>query len=308
MTLGRMAGQHCLIVGGTGGIGLATARRFLQEGAKVVVTGRTAESSHTALNLLEGYGPVWELVAEAGDPDSLDAAFRSALPLLGDRLDVLFHVAGISARSLGDGPLHECSIEGWDAALDVNARATFVTNRLAAQVMRAQEPNEHGLRGTVLNMGSVLAHAPAPEFFGTIAYSAGKGAIRAMTRAAAAYYASSKIRFNLLSPGLIETPMSRRATEDPRIQAYLATKQPLTGAPGTPDDCAEAALYLCAPASRFVTGVELTVDGGWCVSEGQIPVSETTVRATLTGIAPDCTALPLITDEARMLCGPEEEL
>ena len=77
-----------------------------------------------------------------------------------------------------------------------------------------------------------------------------------MTLAAAARYARDRIRFNLLAPGLIDTPMAARAVGDPAIRAYLATKQPLAGGPGTPDDCAEAALYLCEPASRFVTGVE----------------------------------------------------
>jgi NAD(P)-dependent dehydrogenase (short-subunit alcohol dehydrogenase family) len=308
VTLGRMSDQCCLIVGGTNGIGLAAARRFLKEGAKVVVTGRTTESIHAARDVLEGYGSVWSLTAEAADPESLEAAFRSAIPLLGGRLDVLFHVAGISGRRFGDGPLHECSLEGWDAVLDANARGTFITNRLAVQLMREQEPNEHGLRGTVLNTGSVLAHSPSPEFFGTIAYSASKGALRAMTRAAAASYAPFKIRFNLLSPALIETPMSRRATEDLRILTYLASKQPLSGEAGTPDDCAEAALYLCEPASRFLTGVELTVDGGWCVSEGQIPtVAGSSVTALIAEIVEETPETPKSTMEARILSDPEDQ-
>ena len=89
-----------------------------------------------------------------------------------------------------------------------------------------------GLRGTVVNTGSVLAGSPSPEFFGTIAYAASKGAVRALTLAAAARYAPDRIRFNLVSPGLIDTPMAARAVNDPRIQAYLATKQPLAGGPG----------------------------------------------------------------------------
>ena len=79
-----------------------------------------------------------------------------------------------------------------------------------------------------------------------------------MTLAAAARYARDRIRFNLLAPGLIDTPMAARAVGDPAIRAYLATKQPIAGGPGTADDCAEAALYLCEPASRFVTGTVLT--------------------------------------------------
>jgi NAD(P)-dependent dehydrogenase (short-subunit alcohol dehydrogenase family) len=265
---GRMAGRACLIVGGTSGIGLASARRFLQEGARVVVTGLTAESSHEALANLRDRGPIWSLVADVSEPTSLASAFKATLVLLEGRLDVLFHVAGISGRRFGDGALHECSTEGWDAVMNANARGTFSSNAAAVRQMLTQEPDSSGLRGTVLNTGSVLAHSPSPEHFGTIAYTASKGAIRAFTLAAASRYARDKIRFNLLSPGLIDTPMAARAVADPAIQTYLATKQPIGGGPGDPSDCAEAALYLCEPASRFVTGVELNVDGGWSVCEG----------------------------------------
>ena len=265
---GRMTGRACLIVGGTSGIGLVTAQRFLQEGAKVAVTGLSAESSHAALANLSDRGPVWSLVADVSDPHSIEDAFKSAVVLLGGRLDVLFHVAGISGRSFGDGPLDECSLDGWNAVLDANGRGTFLTNQAAVRRMLAQELDGYGLRGSVLNTGSVLASSPSPGFFGTIAYAASKGAVRALTLAAAARYARDRIRFNLLSPGLIDTPMSARAVHDPTIRAYLAGKQPMAGGPGDPADCAEAALYLCAPAARFVTGIELTVDGGWSISEG----------------------------------------
>jgi NAD(P)-dependent dehydrogenase (short-subunit alcohol dehydrogenase family) len=92
--------------------------------------------------------------------------------------------------------------------------------------------------------------------------------VRALTLGAAAAYAPERIRFNLIVPGLIDTPMATRAVNDPRIQDYLRLKQPMTGGPGLASDVAEAALYLCEPAARFVTGAELLVDGGWSVSEG----------------------------------------
>ena len=268
---GRLAGKTCLIVGGTHGIGLAAARRFLREGASLIVTGRTRESSGEALEALSPIGPARALSVEVSDPESVENAFQTAVTTLGGRLDILFHVAGISGRRYGDGPLHECSVEGWNTVLDTNARGAFLSNRLAVLQMLRQPIDEHGLRGTVLNTGSVLGRSPSPEFFGTFAYAASKGALRAMTLSAASRYAPDRIRFNLLSPGLIETPMSARAVNDPKILEFLATKQPLAAGPGTAEDCAEAALYLCEPASRFVTGVELAVDGGWCVSDGQIP-------------------------------------
>ena len=268
---GRLAGKTCLIVGGTHGIGLASARAFLREGARVVVTGRTRDSVDSSNQELHKLGPTGTLVADVSDPKAVLLAFCAAVKILGGRLDVLFHVAGISGRRFGDGPLHECSVEGWDTVLVANARGTFLTNKAAVNQMLGQEIDSHGLRGTILNTGSVLGRSPSPEFFGTYAYAASKGALRAMTLSAAARYARDRIRFNLLSPGLIDTPMSARAVSEPAVLEFLATKQPLVGGAGTAEDCASAALYLCEPASRFVTGVELTVDGGWCVSEGQIP-------------------------------------
>ena len=267
--MGRLEGSCCLIVGGTGGIGLAAVRRFLDEGARVVACGLVAESCEAAAAIL---GPDARVVAaDASAPADVDRLFAGAMDFLGDRLDVLFHVAGISGRRLGDGPLHECSPEGWDAVLAANARSTFLTNREAVRRMLAQPLDGRGLRGTVLNMGSVLGWSPAPDHFGTIAYAASKGAVESMTIAAASRYARDRIRFNMIAPALIETPMAARACGDPAILAYLASRQPMTGGPGSAEDVAEAALFLCEPASRFTTGVVLNVDGGWCVSEGRLP-------------------------------------
>jgi NAD(P)-dependent dehydrogenase (short-subunit alcohol dehydrogenase family) len=271
MSAGRMQGVRCLIVGGTSGIGLASARRFLEEGARVVIAGRSDETGEAALGTLESLGSAWFVGVDLRDGGSVDHLFNQALGHLEGRLDVLFHVAGVSGRRFGDGPLHECTEDGWDAVLDTNARGLFLTNRAAVRRMLAQDLDAHGQRGAVLNMGSVLAASPSPTYFGTLAYAASKGAIRALTRAAAARYAPQRIRFNLIAPALIATPMAARAAGDPAIRAYLRTKQPMAEGPGTPEDCAEAALFLCAPAARFVTGVELAVDGGWCVSEGQHP-------------------------------------
>jgi NAD(P)-dependent dehydrogenase (short-subunit alcohol dehydrogenase family) len=268
-------------VGGTTGIGLATARRFLAEGAQVMVCGRSWETVAQAQAEFTSQ-PAWAITADATHPAQVESLFQQCLSKFSGRLDILFHVAGISGRRFGDAPLHECSVEGWDAVLEANVRSMFLTNRAAVRQMLNQPLDDRGLRGTVLNMGSVLGWSPAPDYFGTFAYAASKGAIQAMTLNAAARYARDKIRFNLIAPGLIETPMANRAVADPEIRSYLATKQPMAGGPGSPEDCAEAALYLCEPASRFVTGAVLNVDGGWCISDGQVPApapSESTAPA-----------------------------
>ncbi|WP_337173140.1 SDR family oxidoreductase [Paludisphaera sp.] len=271
---GRMDGSRCLVVGGTGGIGLATVLRFLDEGATVAFCGKTdaeVDAAVAALRAADSPADFHALTADATDPGEVDGLFREAIDLLGGRLDVLFHVAGISGRRFGDGPLHECSPEGWDAVLAANARSTFLTNRAAVRRMLSQPIDAHGLRGTVVNTGSVLSRSPAPDHFGTIAYAASKGAVEALTLAAASRYARDRVRFHMIAPALIETPMAARACSDPAIRSYLAAKQPMAGGPGAAVDVAEAALFLCEPASRFMTGVALNVDGGWSVSEGRLP-------------------------------------
>lgn len=264
--MARLKGRTCLIVGGTGGIGAACARRFAAEGARVAVTGVEVADAQPSTSI-DGALPTFSL--DCRHAPSVESRFAQAVAQLGGRLDILLHVAGISGRRFGDGPLDECSVEGWDEVMTTNARAVFLTNRAAVSLMRKQEPDSAGLRGTVVNVGSVLAYSPAPELFGTVAYAASKAAIHALTLAAASRYASEKIRFSVLAPGLIDTPMAQRAVSDPRICSYLVTKQPMTEGPGVPDDCAEAALFLCEPASRFVTGVVLEVAGGWSLSEGR---------------------------------------
>ncbi|HYG77939.1 MAG TPA: SDR family oxidoreductase, partial [Planctomycetota bacterium] len=115
-------------------------------------------------------------------------------------------------------------------------------------------------------------YSPSPLHFATHAYAAAKAAIIGFTKSCAAYYAPKNIRFNVLAPGLVETPMSQRAAGDATIQKFIATKQPLDGGRiGKPDDLDAAAVYFLSDQSRFVTGQVLAVDGGWSVTEGQYP-------------------------------------
>jgi NAD(P)-dependent dehydrogenase (short-subunit alcohol dehydrogenase family) len=117
--------------------------------------------------------------------------------------------------------------------------------------------------GSIVNLASVLGLVGGDEDFATHAYAASKGGIVALSRAVAVTYAARRVRCNVICPGLIATPMSRRAQEDPRIRARLAELQPLLGDLGAPEDVASAALWLAGPQSRMVTGVVLPVDGGW---------------------------------------------
>jgi NAD(P)-dependent dehydrogenase (short-subunit alcohol dehydrogenase family) len=257
----RLKDQALVIIGGTTGLGLSAARAFVREGARVVVVGRNAESVETAGQEL---GPqARALAGDACDPatavQAIDAARREFGAFHG-----LYHVAGGSGRKHGDGPLHEISDEGWNYTLNENLSSLFCSNRAAAQQFLAQ-----GTGGTVLNMGSVLGFSPSPKFFATHAYATAKAAIIGLTTAAAAHYAPQNIRFNVLAPALVATPMSQRAQGDEAILNFIKTKQPLDGGRiGRPEDLDSAAVFFMSEESKFVTGQVLAVDGGWSVSEG----------------------------------------
>jgi NAD(P)-dependent dehydrogenase (short-subunit alcohol dehydrogenase family) len=120
-------------------------------------------------------------------------------------------------------------------------------------------------------MGSVLGFSPSPKFFSTHAYATAKAAIIGLTKSAAAHYAPQNVRFNVLAPALVATPMSQRAQGDEAILNFIKTKQPLDGGRiGQPSDLDSAAVFFMSDESKSVTGQVLAVDGGWCVTEGTL--------------------------------------
>ncbi len=263
--MGRLDGKTAIVTGGATGIGEASARLFAAEGAHVFIANRRVNVGEAvAASIRDAGGSATHVQTDVTESASVAELFAIAADEA-ERLDVVFNVVGISGRRLGDGPVHECTEIGWDVTMDVNVRSMFLMCRAAIPALRRAGG------GSIINMSSVLGMSPAPTLFGTHAYAASKGAIIALSQSMAAYYAADRIRVNVLAPALIATPMSERAQDSPRIVEYMKTKQPLTGAMGAPGDCAHAALYLASDESAFVTGVTLPVDGGWMVSEGQIP-------------------------------------
>lgn len=261
-----MADKTIVVIGGTSGIGLAAARALLDAGARLACLGRDQDPCTEAASVLGK--EVVIACGEATEPRPVEEIIRMAVERWG-HLDGLFHVAGGSGRSRGDGPLHELSEDGWDFTVGLNLRSVFLSNRAAVRQFLAQ-----GTGGAVLNLGSVLAGFPAPRHFSTHAYAAAKAGLEGLTRAAAAQYAPHNIRFNALTPGLVATPMSARAQQNQEIMHYIRTKQPLDGGRiGRPDDLTAAVVFLLSEAARFITGQVLAVDGGWSVSEG-IPGGE----------------------------------
>lgn len=258
-----LKGKNIVIIGGTTGIGLSAVQDFVDKGANVVVTGRNVESCQKAQ---QHFGDRHLVISsDATVEGSAEQAIESCLDRWG-HLHGLYHVAGGSGRKFGDGPLHDLTLPGWEATLDLNLTSVMLSNRAATRVFIRQADG-----GAILNMSSVLGFSPSATFFSTHAYAAAKAAIVGFSKSIAAYYASQNIRVNVLAPALVETPMAQRAAKDEAIQFFIKTKQPLDGGRiGVPKDLDGAASFLLSDQAAFITGQVLMVDGGWHLSDGQI--------------------------------------
>lgn len=251
---------------GSTGIAAATIKLAAREGYSVFFISRDEASCRELAHELSAENKLCGFhVADLTEPEAVAEAVAACVAQFG-RIDALFNVAGISGRRFGDAPVHECSVEGWQTTFDHNAKTTFLMCREVLNQMLRQPVGENGLRGSIVNMASVLALAPEAAHFATHAYAASKGAIVSLTKAMAGYYAPHKIRVNAVAPGLVRTPMSARAQNDPAILELMKTKQPLYEDLIEAEDVAQSALFLLGDGARNITGEILTIDAGWRVS------------------------------------------
>jgi len=257
-----LAGKNIVVIGGTTGLGLSAAKAFVEDGAKVLVVGRNKESADVAQKELGKNGIA--TIGDASKNQTAADAIEQCIKKFGG-FDGLYHVAGGSGRKFGDGPLHELTLDGWNATLELNLTSLMLSNQAAVKkFLELKKP------GTILNMGSVLGYSPSPKYFTTHAYAAAKSAIIGFSKSIAAYYAKDDIRINVVAPALVETPMAKRAANDEEILSFIKTKQPLDGGRiGQPEDLNGMAIYFMSDQSKFTTGQVISVDGGWAITEGQ---------------------------------------
>jgi NAD(P)-dependent dehydrogenase (short-subunit alcohol dehydrogenase family) len=245
--MGRLSGKIAVVTGGTTGIGLSTARLFAAEGAKVVVTGRNAQTLAAARDELEGVADVVE--SDAGDPRQVRSLFEE-IGRQYSRIDVLFLNAGIARFA----PLADSSEELFDETIRVNLKGPFVALQAALPFLNR---GASVIVNTTVGTDRALANAAV--------YSASKAALAALARGAAVELASRGIRVNAVQPGPITTPIFGKlglsAEARDAFAKRVAEQLPL-GRFGSPDEVARAALFLASDDSAFVTGHELSVDGG----------------------------------------------
>ncbi|MFI5459537.1 MAG: glucose 1-dehydrogenase [Isosphaerales bacterium] len=244
----KLADKIALVTGGSSGLGLATAKQFVSEGAKVVVTGRRAAELDAAVKELGGNAiGVRGDVSVLSDLDRLYGTIRETY----GRLDVLFANAGGGAFV----PLGEITEEHFDRYFGINVKGTLFTVQKALPLMTAG--------GSIVLNGSMVSLKGVPGF---TVYAATKAALRSFARTWAVDLRGRNIRVNVVSPGTVVTPgyKTELGMTDGQIESFVsqaASTTPL-GRAGTPDEIAKAVVFLASDDSSYVTGAELFVDGG----------------------------------------------
>jgi 3-oxoacyl-[acyl-carrier protein] reductase len=226
---GRLAGRRAIVTGAASGMGAATVKRLVADGAEVIAVDRA------------GVDVVADLATDAGIAAVIAAA--------GDRLDILVNNAGICPVA----PLAETNDAVWQSALDVNVTAPFKLSRALAPLLARSQA------GRIINIGSILSRYGDANL---IAYSASKHAILGLTRALATELGPLGITANCVQPGVIVTGMTRPMfAERPESEVYYKTRIPLDRL-GQPEDIADVVAFLASDDSRYVTGQGIMVDGG----------------------------------------------
>lgn len=249
----KLKDKVALITGGSLGLGKATAMLFAEEGAKVVITGRTEKTLKETVEEAKKKGLELDyLVSDVSKEEDCKEAVDYVIDKYG-KIDILFNNAGV----LYVATTHETDTEIWDKTFAINARGTYLMSKYAIPHML-----EKGY-GCIVNNSSVLGLKAVP---GVAAYNATKGAVTQLTRSTALEYADKGIRVNAICPGTIDTPMVDGLLDSMPDRAdateLFKSFHPM-GRFGTPEEIAHSVLFLCDDNVGFMTGTMLSVDGGW---------------------------------------------
>ncbi len=247
---GMFDGKVVVVTGGNIGIGQATAMRFAEEGAKVVVAARRIpEGEKVVSNIIKDGGDAIFVKTDVSKATEVEALIAQTVESFA-RLDYAFNNAG----SRGVGLTHELSEESWDEAIDTNLKGTWLCMKYEILQMLKQG------QGAIVNMSSSFGLVGFP---GRASYSASKHGVIGLTKTAALEYAQEGIRVNAVCPGGVMTPpVESLMQQNPELAEGFLKSQPI-GRIAEPNEIAEAVLWLCSDAASFVTGNAMVVDGGY---------------------------------------------
>ncbi|MDA1074682.1 MAG: glucose 1-dehydrogenase [Proteobacteria bacterium] len=248
----KLKGQHALVTGGGSGIGLACAHAFIREGARVTIIGRTRAKLDSAVAELSAFGDVAALAADVSDEDAVRAAVENAARL------APLTIAVANAGTGGIAPLSMTQATDWRRIMDINLNGTFHTFKHAGAAIA-----EHG--GGAMCAISSIAGVRTHRFMH--AYCASKAAIDMFVRTSADELGESGIRVNSVCPGLVDTDIAAGLFATQAVHNDYLACMPL-GRTGVTEDIANAVRFLCGPESSWITGVNLSVDGGHHLRRG----------------------------------------
>ncbi len=254
--MGRLSGKVAVITGAASGIGEGTARRFAEEGARLVLCDVQEEKLHAveaSINDASGDKVSLAVTADVSRAKDVERVCNTAAERFGG-LDVMFNNAGIGRR---EGNVCECPEELYDRILDINLKGVWLGMKYSIPLL------ERRGGGSIISTASI---AGLSGLAGIAAYCASKGGVIALTRAAAGEWAAKRIRVNCICPGGIVTSIG--AADPEATRRNLARVHPI-GRAGEPVDIANAALWLASDESTLVTGQALVVDGGWTGIDGR---------------------------------------
>ena len=245
----RLEGKTAIVTGAASGFGAGIAHRFAQEGAQVMYADINEDAARA---VAEEYGGLGQRV-DVGDGESVAHMIDKATELMGE-IDILVNNAGVTHLPT---PLDEVSEEDFDRVFQVNCKSVYYTSRALVPLMKKRR------QGTILNIASTAGVSPRPNLNW---YNASKGWMNTATRTMAVELAPFGIRVNALNPVAGETPLlaSFLGEDTPEMRDKFLSTIPL-GRFSTPEDLANAALYLCSDEASMVTGVCMEVDGGRCI-------------------------------------------
>ena len=247
----RLDGKVALVTGGASGIGRATALTFAREGAKLVIADMNEDGGQQTVHMItEKGGEAIFVRIDVSQAVEVQALISQAVSTYG-RLDCAHNNAGISGG--GRALTAEYSEDTWHQVIAVNLTGVWLCMKYEIVQMLSQGS------GAIVNTASVAGLIGGR---GLAAYVASKHGVVGLTKIAALEYAQQGIRVNCVCPGVIQTPMTERGLSDPERRARIIASEPM-GRVGTPEEIAEAVIWLCSDAASFVTGHTMPIDGGY---------------------------------------------